>query len=120
MNRRQFGELGETIAARALERSGLRIVARNVRYPEGEIDIVAEDGDTLVFVEVRSRRGAAFGTPEESVTPRKRARLVSAAHRFLDEHGRAETDWRIDLIAVELAHDGRLLRVEHFRSVVEG
>jgi putative endonuclease len=119
VKRDRFGQIGEAIAARALERAGLRVIARNVRYREGEIDIVAEEGKTLVFVEVRARRGDAFGLPEESLTRRKQVRLARAAHRYLQERGLEAVDWRIDLVAVELAPNGRLLRVDHHRAVVE-
>ncbi|MCS6801685.1 MAG: YraN family protein [Chloroflexota bacterium] len=119
MKRDRLGRLGEAIAADALERAGLHLLARNVRFPEGEIDLVAAEGDTLVFVEVRTRRGGAFGSPEESVTLRKQERLVRAAQRYLQQAGRETADWRIDLVAVELDPDGRLLRVEHLRAAVE-
>ncbi|MFN8534629.1 MAG: YraN family protein [Dehalococcoidia bacterium] len=120
MRRNEFGALGERIAADHLAQRGLRIVGRNVRYREGEIDLVAEEGDTIVFVEVRARRGEAFGTPEESLTPRKQAHLVLAAQRYLAATGREGADWRIDLVAIALTTDGRLLRVTHLRSAVEG
>lgn len=119
MKRAQLGRLGETIAAEALEGAGLRIVARNARFAEGEIDLVATEGDTLVFVEVRTRRGDSFGSPEESLTARKRERLARAAQRYLHEHGHDAVDWRIDLVAVELDADGRLRRLAHLRAVVE-
>ena len=119
MRRDRLGKLGEAIAARALERAGLRVIARNARFPEGEIDIIAQEGETLVFVEVRARRGDAFGTPEGSVTRRKQERLVRAAQRYLQGHSLEAVDWRIDLVAVEFASNGRLLRVDHLRAVVE-
>jgi putative endonuclease len=119
MKRDRLGRLGETIAAQALEDAGLRIVARNARFPEGEIDLVATEGDTLVFVEVRTRRGDSFGSPEESLTARKQERLARAAQRYLEEQGQETVDWRIDLVAVELGADGRLRRLAHLRAVVE-
>ncbi|MCL4761048.1 MAG: YraN family protein [Burkholderiales bacterium] len=81
--RRADGERGETLAAAFLERHGLAIVARNVRNRFGEIDIVARDGATLVFVEVRLRRSQAFGGAAASIAGPKRARLARAASCYL-------------------------------------
>lgn len=77
------GAQAEQLAADFLAARGLAIVTRNFRRRRGELDIVARDGDTLVFVEVRLRRNAAFGGPAESITAAKRARLVAAAGLYL-------------------------------------
>lgn len=87
--RRDLGAFGERVAAAHLEAKGYRIRARNFRCREGEIDIVAEDGETLVFVEVRTRRGNALGTPAESVTVAKQRRLLTVARAYLQEHADA-------------------------------
>lgn len=100
--RAQLGAQGEEIAAAHLARAGLRVVARNFRTRRGEVDIVAQDGETLVFVEVRTRRTASFGSPEESVTARKRRRIVLAAQQYLQEHGLEARPWRVDVAAVVL------------------
>jgi len=96
------GEAGETMAATQLAERGLRVLARNVRYRNGEIDLVALDGAVLVFVEVRRRRTAGCGGPAESVTKRKRARVVRAARRWLVENplftGR---EIRFDVVAIQ-------------------
>ena len=81
--RAESGASAEALAARYLEAQGLAIVARNVRCRHGEIDLVARDGGTLVFVEVRLRRSSAFGGAAESITAAKRARLVAAARYYL-------------------------------------
>lgn len=81
--RQADGARAEALAARHLERQGLAIVARNVRYRFGEIDIVARDGGVLVFVEVRLRRSGAYGGAAGSITATKRARLVKAAEGYL-------------------------------------
>ena len=78
-SRKALGRLGEELVARALAARGYRIRERNWRCPAGELDIVAEDGDVLAFVEVKTRRGREFGTPEEAVTPAKQAKLVELA-----------------------------------------
>ena len=96
--RRALGQAGESLAARELERRGYRIVARNWRCPIGEIDIVAEHGEALVFVEVRTRRGDRWGTPQESITPAKRARLIEAAQTYLQQQALEDRMWRIDVL----------------------
>ena len=90
----------EDLAAEFLERHGLAIVARNYRTRVGEIDLIAHDRGTLVFVEVRLRKGGAFGGALASITPAKRSRLVAAAKHYLMRLGR-EPFCRFDVIAVD-------------------
>jgi len=117
--RKKLGQLGETLAADHLARRGYVIRQRNYRCPAGEMDIVAEDGDCLVFVEVRTRRGREYGMPEESLTAAKRARLIEVAQTYLQEH-EWPGDWRIDVVAIELTQGGRLERVSVIQNAVEG
>lgn len=117
--RRALGKLGEALAAGELERRGYRIVERNWRCPVGELDIVAEKDGARVFVEVRARRGDRFGTPEESITPIKRAKLLEVAQTYLDEHAEQDREWRIDVVAVELSPHGELLRIDVIENAVE-
>src|SRR5205807_487560 len=100
------GRRAEELAAALLERAGLRIVARNWRRPEGELDIVADDAGTCVFVEVRSRTGAAMGHPLESITPRKRARIIRSARLYLDQEPTPAAGYRFDVVAVTFSDDG--------------
>ena len=116
--RKGLGELGERLAAEALERAGLRIVARNWRCPLGELDIVAQEGDVIVAVEVKTRRGRAAGTPEQGVTPAKQQRLCALAAAFAEAMA-WEGPVRIDVVGVELDQAGRLLRVSHWREAVD-
>jgi putative endonuclease len=105
-----------------LEQRGYKIIARNWRSPSraGEMDLVAEDADGLAFVEVRARRGTAMGTPEESLTPRKRKRMIQVAQEFMAAHDEfAERAWRIDLVAIELDRVGRITRMDVIKSAVE-
>lgn len=95
------GREGENIACALLEENSLLVLARNVRYPDGEIDIVALDGATTVFVEVKRRRSDALGAPAEAVTRTKRARLVRAARRWLAAHPARAGAVRFDVIAIQ-------------------
>lgn len=97
-----FGNEGEELAAAHLERSGVAVLERNVRFPDGELDLVAEDDGTVVFVEVKRRRNAARGSAAEAVTPSKRERLVRAARRWLAGNpARRNRDVRFDVVAIQ-------------------
>ncbi|MBM3131596.1 MAG: YraN family protein [Chloroflexi bacterium] len=117
--RKRLGDSGERIARVFLEKNGYRILETNYRSSIGEIDIVARDGDTLVFVEVRTRRGGNLGTPEESVTEAKRAKLIDLAHTYLQEHDHPTDLWRIDMVAIEIDTNGKILRTELIKNVTE-
>lgn len=118
-NRRGLGRHGEDLAARHLAARGYDIIARNWRCEVGEIDLVARDGAGLVFVEVRTRRGRALGSPEESITAAKQARLIDLAEAYVQaEHW--DGSWRIDVVAVEMDRRGRLLRVDHYENAITG
>jgi putative endonuclease len=95
------GRAGEEAAAQYLAGLGFRIIARNVRFRAGEIDLVADDAGTLVFVEVKTRTGPGFGTPAEAVTPQKQARLVRLAGLYLSGLGAEHRPCRFDVVAVE-------------------
>ncbi len=108
------GRAGEAAAEAHLRSLGWRVIARNYRVREGEVDIVALDGDTYVFVEVKTRRAGntTYGTPEESLTEAKKARLIASAQSYMAEKGLESAEWRIDLLTVELSPTGRLLSVK--------
>jgi putative endonuclease len=129
-----LGAAGEAMAARTLEAAGLRIVARNWRSAglglPGEIDLVAEEeapdltqgGRTVpwrVIVEVKTRRGDRYGTALQAVDPRKQARLRALGEAYVQQSG-WEGPWRIDVVAVQMDAQGRLLAVEHIRHAVTG
>ena len=118
MNRKALGELGERWAREYLERNGYRIRETNFRCREGEIDIVAQHEDCLVFVEVRTKTGSRFGTPEESVTAAKQEKLVSVAMSYLQTHDDLPSEWRIDVVAIEVSPNGRVARTELIRNAV--
>ncbi len=119
-SRRRLGNWGEHMAAIQLEAEGYAIVARNWRCAAGEIDLVARDGETLVFVEVKTRRGRAYGAPEEALTPRKAQKLLQLGAQYVYEQALGDVNWRIDLVAVELDARGLLLRCDHIRNAVLG
>lgn len=110
-----LGKKGEDLTAAHLQGLGYRILGRNLRTSEGEIDLLAEDGEWLVFVEVRTRRGREFGTPQESITASKKERLIRVAEAYLEEHPQ-DSPWRIDIIAIELG--GGQPRIEHFPNAI--
>jgi putative endonuclease len=119
LSRREVGARGEELAADYLKRNGYAIVQTNFRCRRGEIDIIARQGECLVFVEVRTRKGAGFGTPEESVTASKRDKLVTLANIYLQSLDCMPSSWRIDVIAVELGRDGKIARFEHIENAIE-
>jgi putative endonuclease len=100
--RRQFGRDGERAAERFLRRRGYTIVERNYRCPLGEIDLVALDRGTVVFVEVKARRGAGFGAPADAVGSRKQRQVVRAAEHYLAARRLHDRDVRFDVVGVRL------------------
>jgi len=117
VKRREVGILGEKIAVDYLSKQGYRVMETNFRCREGEIDIVAEKDDFLVFVEVRTRRSTSFVTPEESVTPSKIERLITLGQTYIESHQDLPPSWRIDVVAVELTPEARVSRIELFKNV---
>lgn len=118
-DRQGLGRRGEDLAARNLSGKGYELVARNWRCPYGELDLVCRDGETLAFVEVRTRRGRTLGTPEESITARKQERLALLAEAYVQATDWLG-DWRIDVVAVEMDGRGRLIRLDHYENAVTG
>lgn len=115
-----LGKKGEEAAARHLSNSGYIVLERNVRTPAGELDLVASRGEFLVFVEVKTRRGRRHGLPEEAITPRKKKHLLESAQYFLQESGRMDQPWRIDVVAIEYGPRGTMERIEVFENAVSG
>ncbi|GAA4713021.1 YraN family protein [Brevibacillus fulvus] len=110
--RKQLGRWGEDLAAAFLLRQNYRIIARNVQTRRGEIDIVAEDGQMIVFVEVRTRSSQRFGTPAESITWRKRQKLRELALQYLQAANESAKTFRFDVITVLI--EGGEPRIKHF------
>jgi putative endonuclease len=112
----ELGREGEQAAVEYLERAGLRVLDRNWRSADGELDIVAAEPRTLVVCEVKTRSGPRFGTPLEAVTRHKRARLRRLAVQWLVAHGVLFDDVRIDVIGLLKDSSGEF-QIEHVRGV---
>jgi putative endonuclease len=111
----RVGTWGEEIAAEYLAQHGFDIVTRNARTPYGEIDIIARQGETVVFVEVKTRTSDKMGLPEDSITTRKRQHMLSAAEHYAMEH---EIDhWQIDVISIE-RNPGTEPKITHFENAI--
>jgi putative endonuclease len=114
--RKILGRTGEARAAKHLAEQGYTILERNYRLSQGELDLIALDGDTLVFVEVKTRRGNAYGAPELAVDQRKQERMVKAALGYLKHKKLHQMPCRFDVVAISGA-DGD--RVELIRNAFE-
>jgi putative endonuclease len=100
-NRRQkFGEKGEALAVRRLKKSGYKIIETNYRNQLGEIDIIAKEDDTIVFVEVKSRRSIRFGNPKQAITVRKQKKISMIALSYLKATGQGAARARFDVVTV--------------------
>lgn len=119
MKRRDTGILGEKLAKDFLKKRGYRIWETNYRCPEGEIDLIAQHKDYLVFVEVRTKKSLEFGSPEESITSAKRERLRAVASHYQQTHDNLPPLWRIDVVAVELNQKGKPSRIELIENAVD-
>jgi putative endonuclease len=119
MKRQALGEWGERLAESHLLSKGYAILARNWRVQEGEVDLVAQDGQTIVFAEIKTRRSRSYGEPEQSITASKRRRLRQASWAYLEAHGLLEAAWRIDVIAIRTDLPGKAWHLEHYVNAVE-
>ncbi len=118
MKRKQLGDTGEKLARDFLKKNGYRIRETNFRCREGEIDIIARKKDYLIFVEVRTKTSAGFGSPEESVTSAKKEKLIASALTYLNSHQNLPDLWRIDFVAVELDQKGKATRIELIENAI--
>lgn len=120
MKRREIGILGEKLAGDFLRERGYQILETNYRSPYGEIDLIARQGDYLVFIEVRTKKSHGFGSPEESITQTKREHLIATAWHYLESQASPPRDWRIDAVAVELDYRNQPFRIELIENAVNG
>lgn len=112
-----LGRLGEKIASRFLAQNGYRLIFKNFRSPFGEVDIVAIDKDTLVFIEVKTRRGHAYGTPEEAITPRKLNKIRRVGEYITNRCPNLPKKERIDLAAVDVSVVGQGIVVRIIKNI---
>ena len=114
------GEMGERLAALFLQMRGLRLLEHRYRVPGGEIDLVMAQGDTLVFVEVKTRGSSRAPAPEQRLGGRQLALLRRTAGRWLQEHGRGDVRCRLDLVTVDLGGQADTLHLRHYEGVDRG
>jgi putative endonuclease len=113
--RKQLGKLGEELAVQHLQAAGYRILERNWRCASGEIDIISESGETLVFTEVRTRRATGtFGTAAESIQARKQRKVREIATVYVHRNYSRMPRMRFDAVAVQMNEDGTLQSLQHF------
>lgn len=112
-----LGIKGENLATKFLKKKGYRIIARNYKTPIGEIDIIAQDGNTIVFVEVKTRADELFGHPFEAVNKRKRKKLKDLALLYLKRQGK-EYPLRFDILSILYRDDGKK-EIEHIKDAFE-
>jgi len=98
---------------------GYKIAETNFRTREGEVDIVATDNGTWVFIEVKTRSNHGFGSGVEQISTRKAQRLQATAQRFLSENDLYDVNWRIDLLSIEMSRSGRVGNIKHIPSAIE-
>ena len=118
MKRRDTGILGEKLARDFLKQRNYQIWQTNYRCSEGETDIIAKHKDSLVSIEVRTKKSLEFGSPEESITPAKMERLRAVAAHYRQTHENLPASWRIDVVAIELGKDNKISRIELIENAV--
>jgi len=116
--RRLFGQEGEATAERYLRRKGYRIVAKNLRTSLGELDLIAEDGSVLVFVEVKARRTEDFGGAVHAVHRQKQDKLIRLAAQYLARHHLANRPCRFDVVLLQ-GMDEAAPRIEHIQNAFD-
>lgn len=118
MRRQSLGNLGENLALKYLKNKGYQFIERNFRWRFGEIDLIFQDKDILVFVEVKTRFHPEFGNPEEAITPWKIKSIIKTAEYFVLKHPRLPESLRIDVVAIDLDKDQkRALGLRHIKNI---
>lgn len=112
-----LGGRGEDLAAKHLKKLGCRILERQYRDPPGEIDLIVRDGETIVFVEVRSRTGALAGTPEETILPAKEQILLRTAEKYLHRRKLDDAPARFDVVTIVWGNAGKP-SLTHYRDAI--
>ncbi len=113
---KNIGDAGERLAQEHLEKLGYKILAKNWKYSRiGEIDIIAQDKNTIIFVEVKFRRSKTFGSAIESITPKKLEKIYQSALFYLQKNSLECKNYRIDVIAIDKTENG--YKTEHFKNI---
>ncbi len=115
--RQRLGKWGEDIAVQYLSQKGYTILARNVRTEFGEIDIVAQQGDTMIFIEVKTRTTQDFGYPESALTDQKKFHLIRAIQAYLQKEETEPHAWQVDILAIQ-REKGKEPLIEHFENAL--
>ncbi len=115
--RKKLGEYGEHLAAEYLQNNGYTIVETNWRCPHGEIDIIARDHQSIIFVEVKTRRASSTEAAFANITQHKKQRLIKLAYTYLASHQHEQAAWRIDVIAIAVSST-QLPIVEHVEDAL--
>jgi putative endonuclease len=117
IKRKSLGDRGENLALKKLKSSGYRILGRNFKSKFGEIDIIAKEGDVLVFIEVKTRWSQKFGRPEEAITPWKIQKIIKAGQYYKLLHPETPEAMRLDVVAVDLSSEGKLKEIRLIKNV---
>ncbi len=112
-----LGRLGEKEAEKYLTSQNYRIIARNFRTRNGEIDLVAQENNILVFVEVKTRKNNLFGLPEEAITPAKIRALIRSAQYYLLIHNQSLTSYRIDVVSIKLDENDKPEQIKLYKNI---
>ena len=102
----KFGQKSEQRAASFLKKNGYTIIAKNYKWRQGEIDLIANDGDTLVFCEVKARKNKTFGTPLEGITTAKAEKIRKTAEHYMYKNGITNVDCRFDVVTIDESGEG--------------
>ncbi len=116
--RQNLGRWGEQVAEKFLIEKGFSIIGKNIRTPYGEIDILSQEGEMLVFVEVKTRTTAQFGFPESGITHTKQIHMLNAAEAFLQANPDRDGVWRLDVIAIRKLAGELPPEIVHFENVL--
>lgn len=116
-NNLPLGRYGEDLAIKYLKSKSYRIIERNFRSRVGELDIIVQDKEVLVFVEVKTRFSQDYGRPEEAITPWKLKSIIRTAQFYKMLHPELPDSLRIDAVSVELSPTGRVERLEHLKNI---
>lgn len=119
-NNQYLGSLGENAAASHLIAIGYRIIERSFKKPQGDIDIVALDGNILVFIEVKTRRSSRYGSGEDAITPWKMTSLIRSAYYYKNKHPQLPDSLRIDVVIVAVSDTDCVEKISVYKNITGG